>query len=358
MAGALMAYSGRAHRFLLFGGWDGITGLNQTWLLDPSNGTWTRLHPATSPSSRGDGTLVYDSTVDVFILFGGWHELSNGTYLRLADTWTFSLAGDAWTPMHPAAAPSPRSDSMVAYDPAADALLLFGGFDGAHYLGDVWSYALANDTWTPRPSSVQPSPRSDGRMEYVASQDRFVLFGGNDYNGPNFTFHHLADTWSYTWRNNTWLAIPTGVAPEARDYPVFAYDSRDGVLLLTAGYGDRVILNDLWAFNLTTDSWSAVDTPVSPPPRYAGVGGYDPADGVFVLFSGAGTAGLLNDVWSLEYAPGTAAAGSGIPPTDIALALAGAVVLGAAVFLVRGRMRARRRAEDVARVPPKGRNED
>jgi hypothetical protein len=347
-----MAYSTRAHRFLLFGGWDGVTGINQTWILDPGNGTWTQLHPPSSPTGRGDGTLVYDSRADAFVLFGGWHEEANGTYVRLADTWTFSLANDTWMQEHPAVSPSPRSDAMVAYDPAADGLLLFGGFDGAHYLGDLWAYALANDTWWPRPSAGQPSARADGRIVYVESQDRFVLFGGNDYNGPNFTFHHLADTWSYRWESNSWSFIPTELAPGARDYPVFVDDSRDGVLLLTAGYGDRVILNDVWAFNLTTAAWSPVDSAVSPPPRYAGVGGFDPVDGVFVLFSGAGNSGLLNDVWTFEYTPNLLSRTSGFPVVDVALALAGAVALGALVFVVHGRRREKRHPGEASEDAP------
>src|SRR5712691_3590605 len=53
MAGATMAYSSREHRFVLFGGWDGVKGLNSTWVYDPVNRTWSALHPAISPLGRG-----------------------------------------------------------------------------------------------------------------------------------------------------------------------------------------------------------------------------------------------------------------------------------------------------------------
>src|SRR5256886_296846 len=191
MAGARMAYSSKRHRFVLLGGWDGLKGWNEPWVYDPGNWTWTQLAPTASPLGRGDGMFVYDERADAFVLFGGWHELANGTYIRLDDTWWFSLDSAKWTERHPAAAPSPRSDSQVAYDPVVDAVLLQGGFNGTAYLGDIWVYTPRNETWFSRPAAVQPSPRSDGRMVYVSAQDRFILFG-------LARTGLLADTWQYS----------------------------------------------------------------------------------------------------------------------------------------------------------------
>src|SRR3989454_638576 len=216
MAGAMMAYSSRAHRFVLFGGWDGVAGLNGTWVYDPGMRTWNELHPDVSPLGRGDAMFAYDNRSDNFVLYGGWHELADQTYIRLADTWVFSLENATWTERHPAVSPPPRSDSEVAYDPRVGAVLVVGGFNGTAYLGDIWSYSPSNDTWSPRPAVTQPSQRADGRMVYVESQDRFIMFGCNDYSGPNGANHQradnvlvvfsgmastglLADTWHYAY---------------------------------------------------------------------------------------------------------------------------------------------------------------
>ncbi len=337
MAGAMMAYSSRANRFVLFGGWDGVQGLNGTWTFDPANRTWAQLHPEASPMPRGDEMLVYDGRSDLFILFGGWYEFPNGSYMRLSDTWTFSLGEAAWTVRHPSSTPSPRSDSEVAYDPSADAVLLVGGFSGTHYLGDVWAYFPGNDTWWPRAVGEAPVARADGRMVYVPGQDRFLLFGGNNYSGPNFSFNHLADTWSYRWTSNTWSLIPTPQAPPARDYPIFAVDPAAGMALLASGFGNRTILNDLWGFNLTTEVWSSLATGAAPPPRYAGAGGFDPVDNVFVLFSGAGNAGLLSDLWYYRASPGTTAF---VDPAAVVILVAGTSVIlvtAVAAFVLRSR---------------------
>ncbi len=342
MAGALMAYSPSANRFLLFGGWNGTTGLNGTWEFDPANGTWTQLHPASSPESRGDGDLVYDSRADAFILFGGWHEGPNETYTRLSDTWEFFLGNDSWTRRHPALSPSPRSDAEVAYSPVADAVLLVGGFNGTAYLGDVWSYFPGNDTWVPRPAAVQPSPRSDGRMVYVTDQDRFLLFGGNDYSGPNFSFHHLADTWSYAWSSNAWTQVASPVAPDARDYPIFSYDAAAREAILTGGFGNNVVLADVWGFNVTSDAWANFTPAVSAPARFAAAGGFDSARGALVVFGGAGNHGLLGDTWFFVLGTPTPAPPPMLPlPLLVGALGAGAAVLVAVAAVIRTRRRSR-----------------
>lgn len=298
LAGAMMAYDSTANRFLLFGGWDG-DGVNQTWLFDPANRTWSQIMTTVAPSSRGDAQLVYDPQDGVFLLFGGWHEDANGSYVRLADTWTFALGNRTWQELHPRSAPAPRSDAAIAFDSAHGQLFLFGGFNGTTYLGDAWSYAYANDTWSPRPSAVMPSARADGRMVYDEIDGRFFLYGGNDYSDANLNFHHLADTWEYSWASNRWAQVMTQGSPGPRDYAVLAYDSHIAGLLLFGGYGDRTILGDTWSYDIATRSWHAVAGTLAPPPRFAGVGGYDPREDAFVVFGGLGNGGLRSDTWIL-----------------------------------------------------------
>jgi len=328
MAGAMMAYSSKEHRFVLFGGWDGSKGLNSTWAYDAANRTWSALHPAISPTGRGDGMFVYSERSDNFILFGGWHEEANGTYIRLNDTWLFSLSNTTWIPQHPSGFPTARSDSEVAYNPLADAVLLIGGFDGLAYLGDIWQYTLSNNSWSPRPAAVEPSQRADGRLVYVGDQDRLILFGGNDRSGPNNTFHHLADTWTYSWNLNVWKPLALNDGPSARDYPVFAFDPVSKLALLTGGYGNSTILSDLWTFDITSDVWVDVSPTISPPPRFAAAGGFDPINQVLVLFSGLASTGLLADTWHYTYQPpsGTPGLVSLIVVLGVGCLIAGIVV--------------------------------
>jgi len=332
MAGAMIAYTSKVHRLVLFGGWDGGRGLNGTWVYNPGNRTWIALHPIVSPLGRGDGMFVYDPRADNFVLFGGWHEEANETYIRLGDTWLFSLQNATWTERHPTVSPSARSDSEVAYDPLAGGVLLVGGFDGTAYLGDIWAYTPSNDTWSRRPASVEPSRRADGRMVYVDGQDRFILFGGNDFSGPNRTFHHLGETWTYTWDSDRWTPLILKDGPGARDYPMFAYDPVTKLAFLTGGYGNGTILNDLWAFNTTSDAWINLTPAISPPARFAAVGGFDIAEGALVLFSGLANTGLLADTWHYTYGPLSEGPGP-LSPILVALSFGAAMVVAVAIVI-------------------------
>ncbi len=306
MAGAMMAFSSQDGKFVLFGGWNG-TALDATWIFDPVAHTWSEVSADPRPLARGDGTFVYDAVHDAFVLFGGWHEFANETYSRLNDTWLFHLGNRTWFELHTSEAPSPRSDSAIAYDPTDGILLLFGGFDGTSYLEDVWGFNLANGTWYPRPSATLPSRRADARMAYDARDHLFYLFGGNDYSDANRNFHHLGDLWTYSWVTNRWSELSVMNAPEARDYHILVYDPDAAALLLTGGYGNRTILGDTWALDLAAGRWIEVRSTVTPPPRFAGVGGYDTREKCLVIFSGLGNQGLLADTWLLRYQPASGA---------------------------------------------------
>lgn len=297
-----MAYSSRDRVFLLFGGWNGMP-LDSSWIFDPRVLSWTDVPQGPSPSARGDAMLVYDEGNDAFILFGGWYESPPETYHRLSDTWVFFYHNRTWVQRHPPVSPSPRSDSAVAYDGTDDIVLLVGGFDGSAYLGDEWYYSFRNDVWTPLSSTVRPSPRADGRMVYDPSQKLFLLFGGNDFSGPNFTFHHLGDTWGYEWTREMWFPIATEVSPSARDYPIFVHDSAAGEFLVFGGYGNYTFLGDIWAFNTTRRQWVDITTAGGPAPRFAAMGGYDIQHEALVVFSGASKEGLKADTWFFRYPP-------------------------------------------------------
>jgi Galactose oxidase, central domain len=109
---------------------------NQQWEFDGR--TWTHSAVATPPA-RAPVQLVGDPTTHTIVLFGGTcsHAGCGGTF-DLNETWTWD--GTAWTQQHPVHAPSPRSDSAIAYDAAHGRVVVFGGDDD--------NGRMLNDTWT------------------------------------------------------------------------------------------------------------------------------------------------------------------------------------------------------------------
>ncbi len=334
VGGGMMTYDAKADLFVLFGGSDG-NPTNGTWTLDPKTSTWTQLHPATSPPARVDGMFAYDARTDALVLFGGWQEPADEVYTRLGDTWVFYLGNDTWVPRRPAASPTPRSDAAVAYDPQDDLLLLFGGFNGTAYLGDTWRYDVPSATWTTVPSPVAPSRRADGRMTYDPATAAFYLFGGNDYSGPNFTFHHLQDTWRYVVRDRAWSELSPSRSPGARDYAVFAADTDAHELLSLGGYGDGTVLGELWAFNTTDLDWRNLTAPGGPTPRMAAIGEYSPVENVYVVFSGGDKLSAKDDTWFYRFPgplAGTVAVSSGSRVADSSVDFHAEVLGGSGVY--------------------------
>ncbi len=241
--------------------------------------------------------------------------------------------------------PPARSDSAAAYVPTTNTVVIYGGFSGTSYLGDLWTLDPGLGVWTQQHvTGPAPGPRADGRMVYDSVAHELVLFGGNDYSGPGLTFHHLADTWVLDPTSYRWSELSPLFSPPARDYAFEGFDSRENLVLLFGGFGDNVVLSDTWALDLNTSCWTKLLTGPAPPARYAGGAGYDPTDRLFLVTTGVGEPGLFNDTWALEpiAPPATTAF---VPWTSLGLPLFLVAVASLPVpLLVAARRRASRRA--------------
>jgi hypothetical protein len=272
---------------LLFGGW--TTGgvhrdsynAGDTWLY--RNGTWTLLSETTAPTGRAVASIAYDPANQSVILFGG----SNYGSGNLGDTWSF--ANGTWTHLTPSTSPSGRSGAAMVYDAADHYLLLFGGEENQGFrLGDTWTFA--NGTWTNITASVSGAPRAraGAAMVYDAQMGRVVMFGGGDSTGL------LSDTWTYhagVWKNITSSA---GSAPPPRDSPAFVYDPTTETAVMTGGgnwfsganhnYGSGAQYEGTW--NFSNGSWVVEHLLFSPLPQANPEATYDATLGQVVVYGG------------------------------------------------------------------------
>lgn len=301
-----MAFDDARGRCVVFGGYDNVTILGDTWEFDGS--AWTNAAPAASPPPRRYHTMAYDRRRGRVVLFGG-EDLT----ASLGDTWEYD--GTTWIQVVTPAAPSPRAHPAMAYDPVRARTVLFGGSSGnGQPLADTWAYDGA--TWIQLAPAASPSARSRTALTYDVARDRMVLFGGFDANAVagNLLGLSRGDTWEFD--GDTWAQIATPVAPSARNMHWAVFDPVRGRTLLFGGAGNPLQgghsgggyttqnYNDTWSFDGV--AWTQVPVPIvfAPAKRFAAGAAVDGRTGVAWLFSGGIQTALYGDLWRLDPAPG------------------------------------------------------
>ncbi len=283
-----IAYDAAHFYTLLFGG--GSAGQpnpapkNDTWVWHSG---WRQLSPATSPSPRNGPNLVYDPTPGTVVLFGGQGASGNDPN----DTWTWD--GVTWTQQFPAVSPPGRELDVpgMAYDAVTQTVILFGGSGEGGALGDTWEWDGQTKTWTELFPAASPSPRIGTSLAYDAITREIVLFGGNGSTGD------LNDTWS--WNGATWTQRFPAASPSPRQVSSIAYYASLGQVVLFGGRApDGQSLDDTWGWNGI--AWTQLKLPAQPPARYTGAMDFDPFSDGLVLFAGwLACCTPLDDTWLL-----------------------------------------------------------
>jgi hypothetical protein len=256
--------------------------------------TWTAQGPI-APISRIENAMVYDSGNQRMAMFGGYDLNFN----RTNDMWEYNGSARVWANVTPAsgAIPSPRQGAAMAYDPARQRILMFGGSDDAGtVLGDTWEWSTTAKTWTLLAPSPAPAARVGSRMVFDTANDRIVLHGG--WNSSTSSF--FSDTWAWNPTNRTWSNLGSGFsgAFSPRTYHGFVYNTTNNRVTIFGGRAAAADLNDLW--ELQGNTW--VNIPAGGPPPGRGWSGvtYESANSRLVLYGGFSVPGgfSFQDTWA------------------------------------------------------------
>ncbi len=314
--GANLAYDAATGALLLVGGCCNRSGAPFTDVWSFDNGSWNQTLSSGTPVPGGyaSPTLAFDPLLNATVYYAGSGLLS-GRQPPDASTWL--LTNGSWSPVLRTSNAYQRFAGGFAYDPAAGADLLFGGWTYGLYqpssynMDDTWVYE--NETWSRLNLSTEPAGRAAPSMAYDPADRSVVLFGGASYSGGPYS-----DTWNFS--NGSWQQLTPSTHPSARLGAAMAYDAADGYLLLFGGEGTGgVRLGDTWSFDNGTWTNLTRNLTRSPPARAGAAMVYDAQLGQIVLFGGGDAAGELNDTWT--YSGGvwtniTARAGDAPTPRD------------------------------------------
>lgn len=282
-------------RMVVYGGEGaGSSMLADTWWLDLStpSGQWTAL----TPTARRGHTMVYDSDGPRMLMFGGFDGVE-----EKQDTWALELAGGApaWRQIVTPNAPPAREQHAATWCFFNDQMLIFGGRAGGTLMNDVWTLnaGSASPDWSPlSPQGDPPSPRAGHSMLSEDCLHAFV-FGGTT--GPGAWSD---ETWQLNFfPPGSWAPMsPTGMPPSPRaghSAVLYSYPSDVDELQMVVVAGEGAELEeDTRQLVFNQNQWIARPMSGPGPRAYAGVGRYG-VQGRTVLFGGRGPSGPLSDTW-------------------------------------------------------------
>ena len=191
--------------------------------------------------------MAYDSQNRRMFMTGGWRNDLGGPGTAV-DVWALDLtsATPSWTPITPVGTPPVgRAFASLVYDPSDNRLILYGGEDQGSRYPDVWSLSLTGTpTWTQlTPTGTPPAGRSRHGAIYDPVRDQMVIFGGSSLVFPYFG----NDVWALSLSGApAWSQLsPAGTPPSRRQGMAVALDApRDRMIVFGGHLGHATDLHE------------------------------------------------------------------------------------------------------------------
>jgi hypothetical protein len=155
--------------------------------------------------------------------------------------------------------------------------------------------------WMQLNPAVSPPARSDHGLAFDPVSELVYMFGGRRDGSP------LNDLWTFDIATNTWTEIePTGERPPERFTPICAFDTGRNRFMVSTGQGDD-FYGDVWAFDVTSNTWEELGQGSADRPkrRYGAGGAYDPAGDRLLVTHGFTVQGRFDDTWVFDIGDGS-----------------------------------------------------
>ena len=272
----VMAYDPVGKNIVMFGGYDGASYLNDTWIFNGAD--WVQLSPANAPAVRAASAMGFDRVSGKMVMFGGF----NGTQY-LGDTWLWDGAAQTWTEANPARLPTAVTLPMMFTDPLNSHAGMVGGFDGNFFHNENWQWTGTD--WMQRYPKTVLWARGASVVANDEAHGTVVIFGGLGDANPN-------NTW--TWDGTNWTEQSPATQPPLVYYIPAAYDPDLGEVVM---FGGASRTSATWGW--TGSDWGLV--PVFTPPLLLNSQGmaYDSRSKQLIMFGGAVQSYLVNDTYKL-----------------------------------------------------------
>jgi hypothetical protein len=248
-----------------------------------------------APEPRMGPGFVYDEVNERCILVSGARDTGHG-WSDYGDMWV--LEDGVWTELSVTGIPTSNNFEM-AYSGDDEKVVVFTNNNDRTYVYDV-----AENRWRMLSHRDGPRRRCDAGFCYDPVNGVFIMYGG--LTDDSVDIRVLDDTWAYDAVSDTWTEMsPAGGPP--RTYGCrMVWDSVNEVMLLWGGnlyQGEGDKLDDWWVYDYQSDTWTMIETDPKPPMRYWQYMAFDPGVGKVVMFGGNPRLGSsLGDTWLYDYA--------------------------------------------------------
>ncbi len=327
-----MVYYPEDESIILFGGEHGYsTGvyLDTVWSFDLVLKSWTNLGIDNGPCARMSHGLIYDSTTNKIILFGG---MSTENYSRLSDTWLLDLELNEWSLISTQTKPLPRSDFGFYYDPVIQAAVLFGGYSAVNTkYADTWLFFPHNNSWVDNYKPMHPLGSYGHQMVYDTNKEVGVFFGGR-------TGSTLSDeTWHYNSTSLEWSQISISTKPIERYWHAMAYSSTEQKTYIFGGsnsnYPDESIYQTA-VYDSDSQIWEALTLTNHPSARALSYMVCHEQSAALILFGGTlnYASDAKSDMWFFDISTQTWSEINYITTAPTSLNIANFVLIGIIVF--------------------------
>jgi hypothetical protein len=203
----------------------------------------------------------------------------------------------SWNRVAEGNSPPGRWGHQLVFDPRRNRAVLFGGEgEGGVPLGGLFSYSFDDQRWSAiSVSGEEPSARFNGAAIADPERDRMLVFCG--YDGAM-----LDEVWAFDFGTASWSRLAAGPGPR-----IDVVAATDGQRAWLYGGFTRFgplppdELGDLWELDLETDVWQELpaDAPL-PAPRTNSAFGH--VAGALYLSGGHPSAGYSSDAWRYDVA--------------------------------------------------------
>jgi hypothetical protein len=190
---------------------------------------------------------LYEPVVGRVLIFGG--NSKHGMNGDVKKVFSYDAQNQVWEePRTFDANPAWKNAMSPAYDEESGRVIIF------NVDGETWAYDVGNDVW----ELMAPKPAPDGRcghqMSYDSESDIVILYGGFKCSGPGDPI--MNETWAYDYNTDTWTAMST--TPSGRIYHEIVYDVESDIIVMWGGRPHEELDDvDVWAYDYNSDSWTA-----------------------------------------------------------------------------------------------------